>query len=401
VPEGELPIALAKLGGLCMVAGALVAGMLFPLVGGLGWASNQANDALNSVSSELVTGRLPMMTTVTDKDGAPIAYLYDQYRIPVASQDISQAMKDAVVAIEDRRFYQHGGVDWQSTVRALVRNETAGDIEQGASTITQQYVKNYLLDVVATTESERLKAIEPSYARKPKEARLAVELERQLPKQEILTRYLDIVYLGNDAYGVGAAARTYFDTTPEALTVAQAALLAGMVRSPAAHDPVTHPQAATFRRNEVIHRMQEQGMIDGQQATDALALRRAHALARDRIVGLHDCIAREDIVPPRAEPQSPPLAEELGWLRRAPVEDDERGARELAAALRDPNEKAIRAASSLVFSGLSTAPSMGTAKCASIISGTFDARIATVSSRPTPRAARADARRTQRSSNWP
>ncbi len=271
MPEGELPIALAKLVGLCVVAGTLVAGMLLPFAGGLGYASNQANDTLNSASSELVTGQLPMMTTVTDKDGAPIAYLYDQYRIPVASQDISQAMKDAVVAIEDKRFYQNRGVDWQSTVRALVRNETAGDIKQGASTITQQYVKNYLLYVVAKTESERLKAIEPSYARKLKEARIAVALERHLSKQEILTRYLDIVYLGNNTYGVGAAARTYFATTPEVLTVPQAALLAGMVQSPAAYDPVTHPQAAASRRDEVIRQMREQGMIDKAQATAALA----------------------------------------------------------------------------------------------------------------------------------
>src|SRR4051794_5838481 len=180
-------------------------------------------------------------------------------------------MKAAIVAIEDRRFYQHQGVDWQGTIRAVVANSASGDVVQGASTLTQQYVKNYLLYVEAQTEAERLKATEQTPARKLREARIALQLERALSKEEILDRYLNIVFWGNGAYGVSAAARTYFGTTADRLTVPQAALLAGMVRSTSQFDPVAHPDAALQRRNLVIAQMAEQGMIDHAQEQEALA----------------------------------------------------------------------------------------------------------------------------------
>ena len=180
-------------------------------------------------------------------------------------------MKAAIVAIEDRRFYQHQGVDWQGTLRAVVANSASGDVVQGASTLTQQYVKNYLLYVEARTQAERLKATEQTPARKLREARIALQLERSLSKEEILDRYLNIVFWGNGAYGVSAAAHTYFTTTADQLTVAQAALLAGMVRSTTQFDPVTHPEAALQRRNLVIQQMLVQGMIDQAQAQEALA----------------------------------------------------------------------------------------------------------------------------------
>ena len=180
-------------------------------------------------------------------------------------------MKAAIIAIEDRRFYQHNGVDWQGTIRAVIANSASGDVVQGASTLTQQYVKNYFLYVTAKTETERLKATEQTSARKLKEAQIALQMERALSKEEILTRYLNIVSFGNGAAGVAAAARTYFNTTPDKLTVAQAAVLAGMVRNIAATDPVTKPQAALDRRNVVIQQMREQQMIDDGQAKSALA----------------------------------------------------------------------------------------------------------------------------------
>jgi membrane peptidoglycan carboxypeptidase len=137
--------------------------------------------------------------------------------------------------------------------------------------LTQQYVKNYLLYVEAQTEAERLKATEQTPARKLREARIALQMERSLSKEDILARYLNIVFWGNGAYGVSAAARTYFNTTADQLTVAQAALLAGMVRSTTQFDPVANPAAALDRRNLVIIQMQEQGMIDAAQAQQALA----------------------------------------------------------------------------------------------------------------------------------
>ena len=268
-----------KLVGLCLVAGVIVAGIAFPLVGGVGLASNEASDTVSATSSDLAAGQLPLVTTVTDNRGAPIAYLYDQNRVSTPLEQISPAMRGAIVAIEDRRFYEHDGVDFTGTLRALVTNQTAGSTEQGASTLTQQYIKNYQLYVTAQTQSERLKATQPTYARKLREIRVALQVERELAgndgklaaKDAILQRYLNIVFLGNNSYGVGAAARTYFNTTPDRLTVPQAALLAGMVQSTAQFDPAQHPVAATGRRNEVINQMSDQGMITPQQAAEATA----------------------------------------------------------------------------------------------------------------------------------
>jgi membrane peptidoglycan carboxypeptidase len=259
--------------GLCLVAGVVVAGMTFPMVAGLGLVSNDAGDSVTTVSTDVVDGPLPQTTVVTDSAGAPIARFFEtnQNRLPVTSEQISPAMKAAIVAIEDRRFYQHNGVDWQGTIRALIANSASGDVVQGASTLTQQYVKNYFLYVEAETDTERLKATEQTPARKLKEAQIALQMERSLSKEEILTRYLNIVSFGNGGAGISSAARTYFNTTPDKLTVPQAALLAGMVRSTTAFDPIAKPQAALDRRNIVIQLMRDQQMIDDSQMQAALA----------------------------------------------------------------------------------------------------------------------------------
>ncbi|HEY1968040.1 MAG TPA: transglycosylase domain-containing protein [Pseudonocardia sp.] len=262
---------VAKLLGLCLVGGLLFAGMAFPIAAALGAASNRAADTVSSASSDLAVGPLPSATTLTDSTGNPIAYLYEQNRTVVSPDQISPAMKAAIVAIEDRRFYDHQGVDWQGTIRAMVANSASGDVVQGASTLTQQFVKNYQLYVAAKTESDRLKATEQTPARKLREIRIALQLEKKLTKEQILAGYLNIVFLGNNAYGVAAAAQTYFNTTADKLTVPQAALLAGMVRSTSGYDPVTHPQTATERRNVVIKAMADQGMITKAQATEATA----------------------------------------------------------------------------------------------------------------------------------
>jgi membrane peptidoglycan carboxypeptidase len=259
--------------GLSLVAGVLAAGISFPAAAGLGLVSNDAGDTVTTVSTDVVDGPLPETTTVTDSAGQPIARFFDptQNRQSATSQQISPAMKAAIVAIEDRRFYQHNGVDWQGTIRALVANSASGDVVQGASTLTQQYVKNYFLYVDAKTETDRLKATEQTPARKLKEAQIALQMERNLSKDDILTRYLNIVSFGNGAAGISAAARTYFNTTADKLTVPQAAMLAGMVRSTTANDPVTKAQAALDRRNVVIQAMRDQEMIDDAQMRAARA----------------------------------------------------------------------------------------------------------------------------------
>ena len=259
--------------GLGLLAGVVVAGMAFPVTAGLGLVASDTGDSVNTVSADLVEGPLPQSTTVTDSAGVPIARFFEQgqNRHSATADQISPAMKAAIVAIEDRRFYQHQGVDWQGTLRALAANSASGTVVQGASTLTQQYVKNYMLYVAAETETERLKATEQTPARKLKEAQIALQMEQRLSKDEILTRYLNIVSFGNGAAGIAAAARTYFGTTPDQLTVPQAALLAGMVNSTSAFDPVTNPQASLERRNLVIHQMRDQQMIDEAQADAALA----------------------------------------------------------------------------------------------------------------------------------
>lgn len=264
---------MGLLAASALAAGTLVAGMAFPAAAGFGLVSKTAGDNVTTVSTDVVDGPLPLTTVVTDNAGTPIARFSDpnQNRTELTADEISPAMKAAIVAIEDRRFYQHEGVDWQGTLRALIANSTSGDVVQGASTLTQQYVKNYFLYVGAQTETERLRATEQTAARKLKEAQIALQMEREMPKEEILTRYLNIVSFGNGAAGIASAARTYFNTTADKLTVPQAAMLAGMVRSTTQFDPVQHPQAALDRRNIVIQQMLEQQMIDENQSRAALA----------------------------------------------------------------------------------------------------------------------------------
>ncbi|NKY50147.1 penicillin-binding protein [Nocardia vermiculata] len=243
---------LARLAGACVLAAVLVAGLLFPLAGGFGYMSNRAADAVDNVSSELVEGNAPAVSTMVDAAGNPFAWLYDQRRFEVPSDQISNEMKLAIVSIEDKRFTEHGGVDWQGTLRAFLTNTSSGEVQQGASTIDQQYVKNYQLLVVAKTDAERRKAIETTPARKLREIRMALTLEKELTKDEILTRYLNLVPFGNGSYGIQDAAQTYFGIDAKNLNATQAAMLAGMVQSSSKLNPYTNPDGVLERRNTVL-----------------------------------------------------------------------------------------------------------------------------------------------------
>ncbi len=246
---------LLKLFGLCVLAGVLVASLMLPAALGAGAAVNETTSAMSRMSKSLQKARMPLTTKVLDRNGDPIAYFYDDYRVPTPENEISKTMKSAITAIEDKRFWEHNGVDWQGTMRALATNVSSGSVEEGASTLTQQYVKNYLVHVVADSKMERHDAKETTVARKLREARLAVELERTMSKEEILTSYLNVVPFGNQTFGIGAAAQTYFGTTPEKLTVSQSALLAALVNAPGALNPNVNPDDAKDRRNMVIDRM--------------------------------------------------------------------------------------------------------------------------------------------------
>ena len=162
---------LGKLAVLSVLGGLVLAGIMFPAVGAVGAISNRMTEQVDSISAELVNTDPPLMTTITDRDGAPIAYLYDQYRVLTPADKISQNVKDALVAVEDRRFYEHAGVDWLGTVRAAVTNQASGSVSQGASTLTQQYVKNYLVHVLArNNKADQQAAQEQTFARKAREA---------------------------------------------------------------------------------------------------------------------------------------------------------------------------------------------------------------------------------------
>ncbi|MBL1073594.1 penicillin-binding protein [Nocardia sp. 2] len=246
---------LARLAGSCILAAVLLAGLLFPLAGGFGFMSNRAADAVDNVSAELVEGTVPAVSTMVDVNGTPFAWLYEQRRFEVPSNKIANDMKLAIVSIEDRRFAEHAGVDWQGTFRAFLTNTSGGEVSQGGSTLDQQYVKNYLLLVVAKTDAERRAAIETTPARKIREIRMALTLDKQLTKDEILTRYLNLVPFGNSSYGIQDAAQTYFGIDAKDLNVVQSAMLAGMVQSSSKLNPYTNPQGVLERRNTVLDTM--------------------------------------------------------------------------------------------------------------------------------------------------
>ncbi|MGE3289697.1 MAG: transglycosylase domain-containing protein [Pseudonocardia sp.] len=260
---------LLRLAGLAVAGGVVLAAALAP-VAVLSGTTLAAAAGAPVDPGALADPHLPAATTITDATGAPIARLYDQDRDPVPSAMIAPAMKGAIIAVEDRRFLQHGGVDPVGTLRALLHDAAGGD-RQGGSTLTQQYVKNYLLYVTARTDAEREAATAPSLRRKLDEARLALAVDHAASKDTILTGYLNLVAFGRGFYGVQAAARGWFATSADRLTIPQAALLAGMVQSPATFDPLTHPEVATQRRDLVIGLMRDQGMIDDAQAAAATA----------------------------------------------------------------------------------------------------------------------------------
>src|SRR3954447_12163678 len=261
---------LLKLLSTIVVAGVLLAGLLFPWIGGPALGAQRSTGLLGAPPTEL-TDQPPAGNTVLHAaDGEVITQFYEQNRAPVAGDQIAEVMKQAMVAIEDARFYEHNGLDVQGTLRALVTNVVSGGVQEGGSTLTQQLVKQTLLQTASTPE-QRDAAVEQTVARKLREARLALALEDEYSKDEILTRYLDIVYFGRNAYGILPAARTFFGVDASALTLPQAALLAGLVQSPTHFDPFVDPDAATKRRNMVLSRMADQGYITYQQATETSA----------------------------------------------------------------------------------------------------------------------------------
>src|SRR4051812_37000681 len=248
-------VTVIKLAWCCLLASVIAAALMFPVVGGFGLMSNRASDVGAHGAAQLVEGEGPPGSTMVDARGNPIAWLYSQRRFEVPSDQIANTMKLAIVSIEDKRFAEHNGVDWKGTLTGL-SGYMAGDADtRGGSTIEQQYVKNYQLLVIAQTDAEKRAAIETTPARKLREIRMALTLDKTFSKSEILTRYLNLVSFGNGAFGVQDAAQTYFGVNAADLNWQQAALLAGMVQSTSTLNPYTNPEGALARRNLVLDTM--------------------------------------------------------------------------------------------------------------------------------------------------
>ncbi|MCW2536253.1 MAG: ponA [Modestobacter sp.] len=262
--------ALGKLVAMVVAAGVLVAAMLFPWVGGTGLAARNSASLLDALPVELTDQTPNGNTKVLAADGSLITEFYSNNRSPATPEQIAPIMKQALVDIEDSRFYEHNGLDVQGTLRALVTNVAAGSVQEGGSTLTQQLVKQTLLQTAKNGE-ERQAATEQTPGRKLREARLALALEQTYDKDEILTRYLNIAYFGHSAYGIQAAAQTYFSVDAADLTLPQASVLAGLVQSPSDDDPIVHPDAAQTRRNQVLNRMHNLGHITDQELADVSA----------------------------------------------------------------------------------------------------------------------------------
>lgn len=201
-------------------------------------------------------------TKVYSADGKLLARLYLENREVVPISKISTDLANAVVAIEDERFYSHNGVDAMGIIRALFTNMAAGDTEEGASTITQQYIRNtVLLDERTDITLER----------KIREAYLAIELEKRYDKQQVLEMYLNAIYFGEGAYGAQAASRTFFSKRANELTLSEAALLAGLPQQPTRLNPFENPEGAIARRNQVLRSMLKNGFINQAQFDQAMA----------------------------------------------------------------------------------------------------------------------------------
>lgn len=257
---------------LSSICGVLVAAFLVPQLTLAGTAASRSLTFFNSLPSELAVEPPAQTTKMLTADGKTIATFYAENRVRIPLRQMSPYIKDAVVAIEDSRFYEHGGIDPLGVLRALTTNITEGE-RQGASTITQQYVTNVANEarISAGHEEQVILSGQKNIGDKLREMRLAIELEKKFTKERILEGYLNIVFFNRNAYGIEAAAQYYYSVPASKLNLPQAALLAGLVNSPSVYDPVTSPENSIQRRNQVLGAMLEQGKITQKQHDDAVA----------------------------------------------------------------------------------------------------------------------------------
>ncbi|MFD7603883.1 transglycosylase domain-containing protein [Streptomyces mirabilis] len=259
----------AKFLGVSVLAGAVMAGIALPAAGALGLAAKGSVQGFDEIPDNLKSPALSQRTTILDSKGGQIATVYSRDRTVVDLKDISPYMQKAIVAIEDSRFYQHGAIDLKGVLRALNQNAQNGGVAQGASTLTQQLVKNYFVEEAGDDPTKVAQATQQTLGRKVRELKYAIQLEEKLGKKKILENYLNITFFGEQAYGIEAAAQRYFSKPAKDLNLQESALLAGIVQSPSRYDPVNDEAEATKRRNTVLQRMAEVHDISQQEADQA------------------------------------------------------------------------------------------------------------------------------------
>ena len=270
-PAQLLALLLAFL-SVSSLMGVVTAGMLVPVAGPTALVAKSVPSVFNELPGDLQTVTPAEESQLLDSSGGVIAHFYDKQRIVVPSANIADVMKKAIVAIEDKRFYEHNGVDATGIARALVTNLGVSG-RQGASTITQQYVRNSLAERgYLEGDAEQVSAAtEQTTERKLREIKYALALEKTQSKDEILTGYLNIAPFGPITYGVEAASQRYFSKSASELNYLEAALLAGLVQSPVQYDPLTHPEAAQERRDTVLATMLDQGVITQEEYDEGIA----------------------------------------------------------------------------------------------------------------------------------
>ncbi len=258
--------------GVSALCGVLAAGLLVPAAAAAGTAASGSLQFFDDLPSELEAGALAEPSKIFANDGSLIATLYEENRQPIKLAEVSPTMIDAMLAIEDDRFYEHGGVDMQGIIAALASNISSGT-NRGASTITQQYVNNVIIDSNLQNEEEVVfsGSVQKTYGDKLREMKLAIAVEKQLSKDEILEGYFNIVPFSGTTFGVQAAAKYFFNVTAAELNIPQAALLAGVVNGPTLYSPTGNPEVALKRRNLVIGTMLSTGRITQEEHDAAVA----------------------------------------------------------------------------------------------------------------------------------
>ncbi|GAA0584707.1 transglycosylase domain-containing protein [Paractinoplanes ferrugineus] len=256
-----------------LLTGVVVAAAAFPVAAMSGLAARAGNTAFASLPSEIKEFKSPQITRIYANDNrTQIAQFYDEFRSDVPMRDISKYMSAAMIAAEDRTFYEHNGVDIKGVARAMVSNNQGKAGKQGASTITMQLVRMSLA-YSATNPQEVVDATKDTPKRKVTEMKYAMQLEKQLDKEQIVERYLNIAPFGKQTYGIFAASQVYFNRKPKDLTIGQAAMLAGIVRAPSYYDPTTtegYDELLKRRNNYVLPGMVLTGAITQAEADKAM-----------------------------------------------------------------------------------------------------------------------------------